>query len=520
MSAAQPHPGAFIDLKLCAEKGDLEGCISAISKGALINAQNSPFQLPLVEAIRVGDVGIVRLLVENGEVIFPAYHMDTAVTNRDKAMVAALIELSDLWNNEKGREYCTGCYFSRMGDTDVFKAALDSHPQPASLVNQLDLSWNTPLHTAVQKGDRHMVKFLLDHGARCDTTCLWSAASSSPEVLSLLIATGIDVNANGPFGQPALHAAASNGNLDACEALIAAGAKVDNRGQKGETALTCGAQHIEVVHCLLRHGANPLEESHAGDNALMRCLETDPTAFAAIASEFARLAPKAFSHRNKVGQTVLHKIAKHNFEGMDVSSFLSGGVGQLLINEPDEQGKTPLMFAAQARSKSIIMDLINAGANLDAQDINGFTPLMHAALIGSADACEILLMSGAKPNVLSKMQTTALDIAIRNDVQSAYPGLIAHGARTNLIDIHCLHPGKKIPIVMNDRPIVAAMKTGSLEFLQTHLQKNPVLDAEDIKAAKKYANRSRGKDDLASLLQSHLAQMAVNAMLDTVKARP
>jgi uncharacterized protein len=517
------HAEARAAIKAAAKEGDLEGVKAAITRGALEPNFASALESPLGDAIKIGAIDIVQLLLEHGEKIDAMWHMDNAVANKDAAMVKVLIEAGDIWNNEKARLQCTGSYFARTGNTDVFKVALQSHPEPLVLLNQCDASWNTPLFTAVTKGDEDMVKFMLKEGAKCDVSCLCVAGMNQPQMVGLLLPHMNDVNSiNGQstHGQTPLQMAASNGHLDACEMLITAGADVNGVNKQGETALLSGAQHPAIVQLFLSHGADLSAKDAAGNNVLMVSLGRDCTAFSGVSQAVSAVDRSIFLERNNAKQTILHKIAEHSFPGMDMTGFLSGGVGLSLVNARDALSRTPLMMAVQSRTNALVKPLIEAGANLDAQCGCGQTALMYAAVIGNPDGCELLIAAGADTNIISRSNESVLDLAIRNDAQSSYPSLIAGGAKVHLRAPKHISPTAKMPIVMNDPPIVAAMKTGNLEFLQAHLKRNPDLSPEDIKAAKKYANRSKGKEDLASFLQSHLAKTAVDAMLDKVGMKP
>jgi len=57
--------------------------------------------------------------------------------------------------------------------------------------------------------------------------------------------------------------------------------------------------------------------------------------------------------------------------------------------------------------------LLDAGANADAVDENGFTPLRFAAATGSADAVQLLLGRGADAKRVNKYRQSALAMAQR-----------------------------------------------------------------------------------------------------------
>jgi len=60
--------------------------------------------------------------------------------------------------------------------------------------------------------------------------------------------------------------------------------------------------------------------------------------------------------------------------------------------------RTALGFALWGRSTGVIQALIEAGAEVDARDRGGWTPLMHAVSSGNAEMAGCLLAAGADPD--------------------------------------------------------------------------------------------------------------------------
>ncbi|HVK11858.1 MAG TPA: ankyrin repeat domain-containing protein, partial [Gemmataceae bacterium] len=107
-------------------------------------------------------------------------------------------------------------------------------------------------------------------------------------------------------------------------------------------------------------------------------------------------------------ETALHIAA---FEGSDecVQLLLDAGAA---VDPRTENGKTPLMNAAQARPSTVKL-LLAAGADPRARDEDGTAPL-HWAAMGEHDDPEVvrlLLASGADPGAKTLDGDTPLDVA-------------------------------------------------------------------------------------------------------------
>jgi hypothetical protein len=79
------------------------------------------------------------------------------------------------------------------------------------------------------------------------------------------------------------------------------------------------------------------------------------------------------------------------------------------VNAANRSGGTPLMtaIAFDAKSTAIMERLLDGGADIDAQDDGGRTALMYAAKYGRKEALQILLARGANPAIRDNDGRTA-----------------------------------------------------------------------------------------------------------------
>jgi len=88
------------------------------------------------------------------------------------------------------------------------------------------------------------------------------------------------------------------------------------------------------------------------------------------------------------------------------------------INVRDTFTQTPLHWAAYAGRVNAVRFLLANGANPNATDKNGFTPLHSAASAGERsldhlNVCKLLLRNGAKPNMLTNNTTSVMHYLAR-----------------------------------------------------------------------------------------------------------
>jgi ankyrin repeat protein len=112
-----------------------------------------------------------------------------------------------------------------------------------------------------------------------------------------------------------------------------------------------------------------------------------------------------------MSQEKLDELNTELFTAVDEDDL--GAVIRLLIagaqlNAIDRTGMTPLMQAALRGEPDIVRLLLNKGAQVNAMDIFGVTALMQAAWAGHAGIVEMLVAHGADPNLQSTEQTPKL----------------------------------------------------------------------------------------------------------------
>ena len=104
--------------------------------------------------------------------------------------------------------------------------------------------------------------------------------------------------------------------------------------------------------------------------------------------------------------------------------------------ETNDRGETDLHIAAAWNLPEVIIFLLNQGANVNAQDNDGKTPLHTAVMFSNApETAEILLKHDANPNIKDKfIGRTPLYIAALHNNHEMAEMLLKHGANVNVKD--------------------------------------------------------------------------------------
>ena len=99
------------------------------------------------------------------------------------------------------------------------------------------------------------------------------------------------------------------------------------------------------------------------------------------------------------------------------------------VNAQDLQGETPLHHALVQRSPEMVAFLLAHGADVNQRDRDGWTPIMTAAYCDDAGSVRALAAHGADANAVSAQNLTPLGIAVQYGKDQAALALLAAGAQ-------------------------------------------------------------------------------------------
>ncbi len=221
------------------------------------------------------------------------------------------------------------------------------------------------------------------------TPFLLAVAAGDLEMAKALFERGSNLNVQGHIGATALHLAAQYGHCHLIEWLLEHGLPLDGRNEFGNSALhaAVGANCLEGAKCLLQKGAD-VHERNANDYGLIHDVS--------FSDDLAMLKAlvKAGANVNDVsggGSWPLHD-ACHSGNIAAVSYLIQEGASPNLTST----GETALFAAVSSDSLECVQLLVEAGADVNAADCDGWTCLFR---LRSESVAHFLLEHGANPGL-------------------------------------------------------------------------------------------------------------------------
>jgi len=274
-------------------------------------------------------------------------------------------------------------YYQAIRNDDL--VTLRTMVAPGSSIAVKDRRGTTPLMYAAAFGSIEAMRVLIGKGADVNgrnafdaTPLMWALYDSNK--VRLLLSKGADVNPHTKQGRtPLMIAALYPGNVQTVKMLLDRGATVDARDQQQDTALILAADG-EIARILVENGADVNAKDAFGFTPLMT----------------------AAGGGNIVGDTAWVKLLLS--KGADVKTVTMAETGPRVKNGAIALGSfTALHLAAAYGPLELVKILVDAGADVNAREVRGMTPLMLALGCDHNDPriVRLLLDRGADPVIKS-----------------------------------------------------------------------------------------------------------------------
>ncbi|KAG2425842.1 hypothetical protein HXX76_013466 [Chlamydomonas incerta] len=419
---------------------------------------------PLLVAARAGQLDCIRLLLKQAGVAKDtlnkagnnALHCAALSGNAD----AVRIVLSAAVPNVPNKESYLPLHVAAMHSTgEVVRALLDAEAG----IEALDSTKSTPLHCAAYEGKADNVRALLAAGANKEAlnedtvTPLFGAVHyGHVEVIKLMAEAGCNLAAcDQNFGISLLHHAATEGKVEALNALIKLGANLTAQDRDGDTPLHAAAAAGELGALKALLAAAP-----AGAKEVKNKLGLTPlhsTAQDSGAREVVQALLDAGVNKDATtteGDTALHLAAKaKHLEA--VRALLAAGAAKV----HSKGGHTAVHRAVEGEAQGtdqVLELLAKAGFNLEAS-VGGVTALTHAARLGATEGVRKLLALGAnRAAAISDTKNTSLHLA----------AALGHTAIVRLLLDKAPAAVREARNVSGHTPLLMAAEKGSDEVLK------------------------------------------------------
>jgi ankyrin repeat protein len=254
----------------------------------------------------------------------------------------------------------------------------------------------------------------------------------------------------GPFAAPAsaetptdrLWAAINAQDATALRAAISEGADINQPNDEGRVPLyrALVLQNQLLIDTMLSLGANANANDHRGDPLLITAMSVGSRP-ASLAMIKAGADPNG---RDTTGKSVLSYAVYLKQPGI-IAALLAAGADLNVPSELSDAGDPapPIFLAIQSGDLAVVQQLVAAGANVNALDKQGSTPLHRAVLAQppefASDLATTLLRAGADPNAMRPNGGTPLHNLIFGadklppaTVAQIATQLAQHGANINL----------------------------------------------------------------------------------------
>lgn len=259
----------------------------------------------------------------------------------------------------------------------------------------------------------------------------YASINNNINMIKLLINAGTDLNTESDSGN-ALVRAVENNNPETVKILINAGADLDARNAYGLTPVMIAVdkRNIELLVILLRNGADVNAEVSNARAYLDEWPEGTKAIYSARLqgdSEITDILISAGAEKNSKPDTELSEQLFQNaqsFNNDKAKILIDEGAD---VNAYNEIGMTPLMIAAEKDNYELAKLLIMRGADVNAKVpikhkywSKGTTALIIAANNGSTSIINLLLKAGADINIKERYGNTALEEAKNNGHTEIY----------------------------------------------------------------------------------------------------
>lgn len=418
---------------------------------------------PLHQACRLGYTDIVELLLTRGADVNARDRVDGSPLERGRTpviMAAGGNHLGTLQAlfaqgrkpdvHARDRDGLTALWYAVMNNS--LEVVQFLHTQGAK-INIADKQGTSVLTLTILHKGHDLLDFLVAKGADINMvdqrgmTPLMAALIPTPEKRAIVLSylekflsykPKLDIQAlrTNSGGESALQMASRMGFLEAVRLLLDRGADINLASlDNHRTALfaAAAAGRVDVAKHLIQAGAKSEIPDQAGYTPLLAAvIQTDPDMVRALVGGGVATDVSSPKHTFTPLVTAAGGVDPTRLKKrLEIIKILLDGKAD--INFPASDGRTALLAAAATKdtalSKATATLLLDRGADPDAANTKGETPLMLAAGAGNEDVVRLLLKKNAQIGRKSGAGETVMSFAARSGNPAITALLKAKGAQ-------------------------------------------------------------------------------------------
>ncbi|KAJ7618021.1 ankyrin repeat-containing domain protein [Roridomyces roridus] len=415
--------------------------------------------------------------------------------------------------------------------------------------------WVPPLIVCAEDGYIEGVRWLLNLGADVNfqdaggSALHASSIRNRPDIVSLLLDSGIDVNVKDKKGRTALEIACAENNTTIVRLLLGHGADTNSNGAFLGTALQTAAWvgNEELVKLLLERGANINARGEYFGSALQAAASRGNTDIARVLLEHGADCNRLGGHYGSAlaaasmnGHTDPIRLLLEHGANVNINqnatvpfwgSFMQADELRmhneaerlLLANGTDVRARIPfhgsaLEAAATAGRAELVRFLLQAGAEANRVEGVHESALCIAASQGDLQTVEILLDHASAKGQMEGMQAACS--SGRTDIVKF---LLASGARVpeDILEIAARHGRVEVVEILleslnvdtrTDSALCAAIKSGHIDFIRLLLEHGGAIPREEhLMAELLDAACANGQEEIVRLLLDNGADVNGNS---------
>lgn len=424
----------FTPLTAACYKGFSEAIKELVNKGSYVNCMDKNGSKPLVLACRYASFSDCTYLIEKGaELCCTSGNGITpliaAVMRKNTNLVHFLLTRSIDVNQSSLKGKSPLYYAAKRGSLDILRLLIDKK----AYINKPDIEGRTPLYWASQNKFYDIVDYLISKEAnvnQCDRkekSPLYCASKRGHlNIVKLLLNNGADVNKSTLHNKSSLYRAVKRGHFEICKVLIEKGGNVNKTDWEGNVPLYWAAkrEHKNILNLLLEYKALPNNRNDKGKTALHCAAQAGRVDIAkCLVDKEADVHIEDLRKR-----TPLYCASKQGHVDMVIYLINRGSDRNI---KTTIKSKSAVLPASKRNHRNVLKALLSKSVDVNITDDNGVTPLQFAAQLGHLEIVKILVDAGAEVNSSCGKEKSALCLASQAGEYSIVKHLLENGANVN-----------------------------------------------------------------------------------------